>query len=140
MNFADNHIETTYHVHVLTEEATNTSYLILMPEPAIASQASESAIIKVGNPTPAALEERNLMSMEGSAMSKKSETVSFMESLKGAQKSQKKTNNINTKSLHELMDSILNMNIAAKVDKSFERNTIKMLLEQKYTDLPANLD
>ena len=60
--------------------------------------------------------------------------------MKAAHKSQKETNNINTKSLHALMCSILKMNNADKVDKSFKRFTTKILLEQKYTNVPAISD
>ena len=35
------------------------------------------------------------------------------------------------------MDSFLKMNNTNKVDKSFERMTTKLLLEQKYTNVPA---
>ena len=80
---------------------------------------------------------RDSPSVEGSAMLENSETVTFMESLKAVQKSQKETNNINTKSFHVLIDSISKMNNATKVDNSFKRITTKMLLEQKYTDFPA---
>ena len=48
-----------------------------------------------------------------------------------------KNNDVNTKVLHVLMDSISKMNNTDKVDKSFERITTKFLLEQKYTDFPA---
>ena len=60
-----------------------------------------------------------------------------MEKMQAAQESQMKTNDVNTKVLHALMDSISKMNNADKVDKSFECITTKILLEQKYTDFPA---
>ena len=58
-------------------------------------------------------------------------------SMKVAQEAQMKTNNITLKAIHGLVDSISKINNASKVDKSFERMTTKLLLEQKYTDFPA---
>ena len=140
VNYANDHIKTAYLVHIFKEEVFNTLSLSLIPVSAIASQISASVTINVANPTPTLSEERDLPSMEGSVISKNSEAVSFMELLKVAQEAQKETNDINTKSLHALMDSISKMNNAAKVDKSFKRITTKMLLEQKYTDFSAILD
>ena len=57
--------------------------------------------------------------------------------MKNAQEAQTETNNITMKVMHGLVDSISKMNNATKVDKSFERMTIKLLLKKKYTNLPA---
>ena len=57
--------------------------------------------------------------------------------MKAAQESQMRTSNVNTKSLHVLMDSISKMKNANKVDKSFEIITTKILPEQKYTNFRA---
>ena len=70
-------------------------------------------------------------------MSENSEAASLLESMKAAQESQMRSNDVNTQVLHGLMDKMSKMNNADKVDKSFERITTKILLEQKVTDFPA---
>ena len=61
----------------------------------------------------------------------------MMNSIQAAQEAQMRTNDVNVKAMHALVDCMSKMNNADKVDKSFERITIKILLEQKYTDFPA---
>ena len=70
-------------------------------------------------------------------MSENLEAASLLESMKAAQESQMRSNDVNTQVLHGLMDKMSKMNNADKVDKSFERITTKILLEQKVTDFPA---
>ena len=73
----------------------------------------------------------------GSTSLENSEAVVLIESIKVAQESQMRTDNVNTTALHVLMDSISKINNAYKVDKSFKQITTKILLEQKYTDFPS---
>ena len=54
-----------------------------------------------------------------------------------AHKSQMKTNDVNTQTLHASIDNISKMNNVNMVDKSFKRMTTKLLLEQKHTNVPA---
>ena len=106
INQANDHIDRDYHIHVLKEEATNTpSSLLLIPESAIASEASASATVQVANPPPTTEEERESPSIVDSTISTNSEAVLLMEEIQVAQESQMKTNDINTKVLHALMDS-----------------------------------
>ena len=76
-------------------------------------------------------------SIVGSTSLENSEAVVLIESIKVAQESQMRTDNVNTTALHVLMDSISKINNAYKVDKSFKQITTKILLEQKYTDFPS---
>ena len=130
-------IDRDYRIHVLKEDATNTSSLLSIPESAPAPKASASATIQVANPSPAAKEERESPSIADSTISESSEAVSMINSMKVAQEDQMKTNDVTLKAMHGLVDSISKMNNASKVDKSFERITTKLLLEQKYTDFSA---
>ena len=57
--------------------------------------------------------------------------------MQAAQESQTKTNEVTLSAMHGLVNTILAMNNASKVDKFFGRLTTKLLLEQKYTNFPA---
>ena len=124
-------IERDYRVNVLKEEATNTSFLLSIPESATASKASASATVQTGNPSPAAKEEHDSPSIAGSAISESSDAMTMITSMKNAQEAQMETNNITLKAMHGLVDSMSKMNNATKVDKSFERMSTKPLSRTK---------
>ena len=58
-NYANDLIKQDYRVHILKEDATNTSSLLSILESATVSKSSASATVQTGNPPPAAKEERN---------------------------------------------------------------------------------
>ena len=136
-SYANDLIERDYRIHVLKEEATNTSSLSSIPETTTASKASASATVQTGNPSPAAKEEHDSPSIAGSVISESSDAMTMITLMKNTQEAQMETNNTTLKAMHGLVDSISKINNAIKVDKSFERMTTKLLLEQKYTNFPA---
>ena len=122
------------------KNVTNTSALLSIPKSASASKAPASATIQVTNTSPAAKEERESPSTADSAISEPSEAESMMERMQAAQEAQTKTNDVTLSAMHGIVNAILKINNASKVDISFERLTTKLLLEQKYTNFPTILE
>ena len=81
VTYVNNHIKRAYHVHVLKEEATNTSSLSSIRESTITFQTSESATVQVANSPLTVLEEGDSPSIVCSTVSENSEAVSLMESM-----------------------------------------------------------
>ena len=59
-----------------------------------------------------------------------------MERMKAAEDAQARTNEVTVKAMHGIVNAISNMSNASQTDKSFERLTLKLLLEQKHTNFP----
>ena len=85
INYANDLIKRDYCIHVLKEEATNSSSLSSIPESAIASKASTYATIQVANAPPAAKEERESPFIADSTVSETLEAVSMINLMKAAQ-------------------------------------------------------
>ena len=137
-NYAKSLIDRDYRVHVLKEEET--SSLTAIPESAPASKASASATIQVNNTSPAAKEEKEAPSVTDSATSDAPSVAdTMMERMKAAEEAQARTNEVTVKAMHGIVNAISNMSNASQTDKSFERLTLKLLLEQKHTNFPEIL-
>ena len=91
-DYANDLIERDYCIHVLNEEAINTSSLLPIPESVPASKASASATLQVNNTSPAAKEERETPLIADSTISEPSVAETMMERIQIAQEAQTKTN------------------------------------------------
>ena len=138
--YANDHIEREYRIHVLKEELPSSQSLSSIPETSSTVQVPVSATATV--PIPSITEDQ--ASIADSSDRENSVATSFLEamkisqeSMKISQESQAKTNDVNTQVLHQLLDKMALLNNATQTDKSFERITTKILLDQKATDLPA---